>query len=136
MRNAQRRKTSLKGSTLYVTMEPCSTFGRTPPCTEAILAAGIKRVVLGARDPNPKHAGRAYPILRRAGVRVETGLLAVAATRLNEAFNKWITTGLPFVTVKAAMSLDGKIATTTGQSRWITSAQARAYVHRLRASVD
>jgi len=124
------------GLTLYVTMEPCSTWGRTPPCTEAIIAAGVKRVVVAARDPNPKHDGRGLKVLRRAGIRVESGLLADEATRMNAAFNKWITTGMPLVIAKAAMSLDGKIATRTGDSKWITSEAARREAHRLRAGVD
>jgi diaminohydroxyphosphoribosylaminopyrimidine deaminase/5-amino-6-(5-phosphoribosylamino)uracil reductase len=136
IRNAQRSTPNVRRATLYVTLEPCSTFGRTPPCTEAIIAAGIKRVVVAAIDPNPKHAGRGIKILRRAGVRVETGLLADEAARLNEAFNKWVTTGLPFVTAKAAMSLDGKIATRTGDSKWITSEAARKVAHQLRAHAD
>ena len=123
-------------STLYVTLEPCCTHGRTPPCTDAIIAAGIKRVVVAARDPNPKHSGRGLTILRRAGIRVESGLLADEAARMNEAFNKWITTGIPLVIAKAAMSLDGKIATRTGDSKWITSDASRRYAHKLRAQVD
>jgi diaminohydroxyphosphoribosylaminopyrimidine deaminase/5-amino-6-(5-phosphoribosylamino)uracil reductase len=117
-------------------MEPCCTWGKTPPCTDAIIAAGVKRVVVAALDPNPKHNGRGLKVLRRAGIRVEAGLLADEATTMNEAFNKWITTGLPFVTAKAAMSLDGKIATRTGDSKWITSKAARREAHKLRAGVD
>lgn len=123
-------------TTLYVTMEPCSTWGKTPPCTDAIIAAGVKRVVVAALDPNPKHNGRGLKVLRRAGIRVDQGLLAEEATRMNEAFNQWITTGLPFVVAKAAMSLDGKIATRTGDSKWITSEAARREAHKLRAGVD
>jgi diaminohydroxyphosphoribosylaminopyrimidine deaminase/5-amino-6-(5-phosphoribosylamino)uracil reductase len=122
--------------TLYATLEPCCTHGRTPPCTDAIIAADIKRVVVAARDPNPKHSGRGLTILRRAGIRVESGLLADEAARMNEAFNKWITTGIPLVIAKAAMSLDGKIATRIGDSKWITSDAARRYAHKLRAQVD
>jgi diaminohydroxyphosphoribosylaminopyrimidine deaminase/5-amino-6-(5-phosphoribosylamino)uracil reductase len=133
---ALRGSKNSRGATLYVTLEPCSTWGRTPPCTDAIIAAGVKRVVVAARDPNPKHNGRGIRILRRAGIRVESGLLAEEATRLNEAFNKWITTGMPFVIAKAAMSLDGKIATRTGDSKWITSDAARHEGHKLRAAVD
>ena len=125
-----------KGATLYVTMEPCCTWGKTPPCTDAIIAAGVKRVVVAALDPNPKHDGRGLTVLRRAGIRVEAGLLAEESAQMNEVFNKWITTGLPFVAAKAAMSLDGKIATRTGDSKWITSEAARREGHRLRAKVD
>ena len=127
---------ALPVTTLYVTMEPCSTWGKTPPCTDAIIAAGVKRVVVAALDPNPKHNGRGLKILRRARIRVEAGLLAEEATRMNEAFNKWITTGMPFVIAKAAMSLDSKIATRTGDSKWITSEAARREAHKLRAQVD
>ena len=125
-----------RGATLYVTLEPCCTHGRTPPCTEAIIAAGIKRVVVAAVDPNPRHRGRGLRLLRRAGLRVEAGLLAEEATELNAAFNKWITTGRPLVLAKAALSLDGKMATRTGDSRWITGTAARTVAHRLRAQVD
>lgn len=125
-----------QGSDLYVTLEPCSTHGRTPPCTDAIIAAGIRRVVAAAVDPNPKHSGQGLELLKKAGVRVEVGLLGEAAGRLNEPFNKWIRTGMPFVTVKAAMSLDGKIATRTGESKWITGEKARAFVQELRRGVD
>jgi diaminohydroxyphosphoribosylaminopyrimidine deaminase / 5-amino-6-(5-phosphoribosylamino)uracil reductase len=125
-----------RGATLYVTMEPCSTCGRTPPCTEAIIAASVKRVVVAALDPNPRHNGRGLKLLRRAGIHVEAGLLAGEATALNEAFNKWITAGIPLVIAKAAMSLDGKIATRTGDSKWITSETARREAHKLRAGVD
>jgi diaminohydroxyphosphoribosylaminopyrimidine deaminase/5-amino-6-(5-phosphoribosylamino)uracil reductase len=124
------------GATLYVTMEPCSTWGKTPPCTEAIIAADVKRVIVASRDPNPKHNGRGLTALRRAGIRVEAGLLADEATALNEAFNKWVTTGIPLVIAKAAMSLDGKIATRTGDSQWITSEAARREGHKLRATMD
>ncbi len=125
-----------RGDTLYVTLEPCCTWGRTPPCTDAIIGAGIKRVVVAARDPNSRHDGRGLRILRRAGVSVDAGLLAHEAARLNEPFNKWITTGTPLVIAKAAMSLDGKIATRTGDSKWITSEAARREAHRLRSRVD
>jgi len=136
LRDAERRKNSPKGATLYVTLEPCCTHGRTPPCTEAIKAAGIKRVVVAATDPNPKHAGRGFEILRRARIKVEPGVLADEAVRFNEAFNHWIVRRTPFVTVKAAMTLDGKIATASGESKWITGAEARAEGMRLRAGSD
>src|ERR1051325_438170 len=124
------------GATLYLTLEPCCSQGRTPPCTEAILRAGIKRVVIATEDPNPKHHKRGIASLRRAGLKVQVGLLKSEAMRLNEVFNHWITTGLPFVTVKAAMSLDGKIATRKGDSKWITGSEARAFVHQLRSQHD
>ncbi len=125
-----------RGGTLYVTLEPCCTWGRTPPCTEAVIAAGIRRVVVAALDPNPRHSGRGLRLLRQAGIRVDAGLLAQEAGQLNAAFNKWITTGQPLVIAKAAMSLDGKIATRTGDSQWITSPAARRVAHRWRARVD
>jgi diaminohydroxyphosphoribosylaminopyrimidine deaminase/5-amino-6-(5-phosphoribosylamino)uracil reductase len=112
--NAERRGVPAAGATLFVTLEPCCTHGRTPPCTSAIVRAGIRRVVIASNDPNPCHAGRAIPLLREAGIAVETGLLAEASQRLNEAFGRWITTRRPFVTAKSAMTLDGKIATSAG----------------------
>jgi len=130
------RGVNARGTTLYVTLEPCSTWGRTPPCTDAIVAASVKRVVVAARDPNPKHDGRGLQMLRRAGICVEAGLLAAEAGGMNEGFNKWITTGMPLVIAKAAMSLDGKIATHTGDAKWITSVAARREAHRWRARVD
>ncbi len=121
-----------KGATLYVTLEPCSHFGRTPPCANAIVEAGIKKVVVAMSDPNPKVAGRGFQILKDAGIEVEVGLCEAEARTLNEVFIKWVTTGKPFVTLKTAMSLDGKIATATGQSKWITSEVSRQRVHELR----
>jgi diaminohydroxyphosphoribosylaminopyrimidine deaminase/5-amino-6-(5-phosphoribosylamino)uracil reductase len=136
IRRAQKRGHSPKGATLFVTLEPCCTHGRTPPCTEAIIAAGIRRVVVGATDPNPRHRGRAFAILKRAGVAVTHGVLAEKCERLNETFNHWIIHHTPFVTVKAAMTLDGKIATAAGESKWITSEQARAHAMTLRQGAD
>lgn len=136
LRDCERRGHRARGATLYVTLEPCCTHGRTPPCTEAIIAAGIRHVVVAARDPNPKHAGRGFKLLGRAGLEVQHGVLAEEAARLNEAFNHWIVCRTPFVTVKAAMTLDGKIATARGESKWITGEQSRAFALRLRASVD
>jgi len=163
LRDAQKCGHSPRGSTLYVTLEPCSTRGRTPPCTHAIIAAGIKKVIVGATDPNPKHAGKGFIILKRAGVEV-VGLsrhvgalkngdkslrsksgsrgcpphqtLADECVRLNEAFNHWIVHRTPFVTVKAAMTLDGKIATASGESKWITGEKARACGMKLRQGAD
>ena len=136
LRDAQKRGHSPKGATIYVTLEPCCTYGRTPPCTEAIKAAGIRRVVVGATDPNPHHAGAGFKILRRAGIEVVHGVLADECTLLNESFNHWIVHRTPFVTVKAAMTLDGKIATTSGESKWITGEAARAEGMRLRLGSD
>ena len=134
--DAKRRGEKAQGSTLYVTLEPCCTHGRTPPCTEAILAAGIKRVVVAATDPNPKHAGRGFRLLTKTGVKVSHGVLAGEATRLNEAFNHWIVRRTPFVTVKSAMTLDGKIASASGESKWITGETAREEGMKLRAGAD
>ncbi|MCK4738351.1 MAG: bifunctional diaminohydroxyphosphoribosylaminopyrimidine deaminase/5-amino-6-(5-phosphoribosylamino)uracil reductase RibD [Deltaproteobacteria bacterium] len=125
-----------KGATLFVTLEPCSRYGRTSPCTEAVINAGIKKVVIGAKDPNPNEKGRSIRILRRAGIEVVTGVLRKECEELNRTYNKFITKGLPFVTLKLATSLDGKIATKTGESKWITSEQSRRYVHTLRSEVD
>lgn len=136
LREAQRRGASVRGATLYVTLEPCSTHGRTPPCTDAIRAAGLRRVVVAATDPNPAHAGRGFRLLQRAGLEVVTGVLAAEATRLNEAFNHWIVQRTPFVTVKAAMTLDGRIATASGESKWITGERARQEGMRLRHGAD
>ena len=121
---------------LYVTLEPCSTAGRTAPCTDAILTAGVKNVVIGAIDPNPRHSGRGIVQLRNAGARVRAGVLAEECTRLNEAFNKWIVTGQPFVIAKCGMSLDGRLTRPAGESRWITGSDARRDAHQLRARVD
>lgn len=136
LRDAARRGQRVRGATLYVTLEPCCTHGRTPPCTEAILAAGIRRVVVGATDPNPAHAGRGFDVLREAGVEVLSEVLAAECAALNEAFNHWIVHRTPLVTVKAAMTLDGKIATASGESKWITSPASRAYAMRLRQGSD
>jgi diaminohydroxyphosphoribosylaminopyrimidine deaminase/5-amino-6-(5-phosphoribosylamino)uracil reductase len=125
-----------KGASLYVTLEPCGHSGRTPACTEAILKAGIRKVIVGALDPNRLNNGRSLKFLRRHGVEVSTGLLVDELTHLNEAFNCWITTGRPFVTAKIAQTLDGKVACLDGKSKWITSEQARDYAHRLRFGFD
>jgi diaminohydroxyphosphoribosylaminopyrimidine deaminase / 5-amino-6-(5-phosphoribosylamino)uracil reductase len=164
LRDAQTRGHSRRGATMFVTLEPCCTHGRTPPCTDALIAAGIKRVVVGAIDLNPKHAGKAFKILKRARIEVVTPgsagdspasppahkqstrrrdasdprmeALADECARLSEAFNHWIVRRTPFVTVKAAMTLDGKIATAGGESKWITGEKARAYGMKLRQGSD
>ncbi len=136
MQDAARRGHNPRGSTIYVTLEPCCTHGRTPPCTEALIRAGIKRAVIGATDPNPDHCGKGFAILKQAGIEVCPGVLAEDCERLNEAFNYWIVHRTPLVTVKAAMTLDGKIATPSGDLKWITSEQARAYGMRLRGGSD
>lgn len=118
------------GATLYVTLEPCCHQGRQPPCTEAILEAGISRVVVGSADPNPLVAGKGLALLRERGITVETGVLEPECDALNPAFFHYIRTGRPYVTMKYAMTLDGKIATRTGASQWITGEEARKRVHR------
>jgi diaminohydroxyphosphoribosylaminopyrimidine deaminase/5-amino-6-(5-phosphoribosylamino)uracil reductase len=125
-----------RGTTLYVTLEPCNHFGRTPPCTQAIIKSGIKKVVVGALDPNKVNNGQSLKFLRKQGIEVEQGLLAEELTRMNEAFNCWVTRGRPFVTAKVAQTIDGKIATQQGESQWITSETARDYAHRLRFGFD
>lgn len=130
-RNAlERCSTSPVGATLYVTLEPCCHQGRQPPCTEAILEAGIRRVVIGSGDPNPLVAGRGVEILRRHGVEVTTGVLEPACRALNAIFFHYISTGRPYVVMKYAMTMDGKIATCTGASKWITGEAARQRVQQ------
>lgn len=136
LRDAEAKGYSTQGATLYVTLEPCCTHGRTPPCTDALRKSGIKRIVVATMDPNPQHAGKGFRILKRAGLRVTQGVLAEKATRLNEAFNHWIVRRTPFVTMKVAMTLDGKIATATGESKWITGERARSYAMKLRQGAD
>jgi len=123
-------------ATLYITLEPCSTVGRTPPCTDAILKAGVKQVVVGAVDVNPRHSGRGIAQLRNAGVKIREGILAEECARLNEAFNKWIVTRRPFVIAKCGMSLDGRLTRPHGEPRWITDISARRHAQGLRARVD
>ena len=125
-----------RGATAYVSLEPHAHHGRTSPCTDALIAAGIKRVVAPIEDLNPKVSGKGFAHLRAAGIQVETGLMREEAARVNEAYLHFMTTGLPFVHLKLAVSLDGKIATRTGDARWITSPEARARAHELRHDHD
>lgn len=124
------------GATLYVNLEPCNHTGRTPPCTRKIAAAGLRRVVIGMRDPNPKVAGGGVEFLRARGIETACGVCEEKARELNEAFVKYVGTGRPFVIAKCAATLDGRIATRTGDSRWVTGEEARAFVHELRHAVD
>lgn len=126
----------IAGTTVYVTLEPCCHQGKTPPCLNYLLAHKPARVVVAMHDPNPKVSGQSIFALRNAGVEVEVGVLEEEAGRLNEAFVKLITTGMPFVIAKCGMSLDGKIATRTGDSKWVTSEESRQLVHELRNEVD
>lgn len=125
-----------RGSTLYVTLEPCNHQGRTPPCTEAIIAAGVKRVAIAATDPNPAVKGGGEARLREAGLTVDGGLLAARSSRLNEAYERYVLTGMPLVVVKMAATADGKVAARGGASKWITGEKARRMVHAMRRESD
>lgn len=125
-----------RGATLYITLEPCSHQGRTPPCTGALIRAGVKEIVCGIKDPNPRVAGIGFRRLRRAGMRVRTGVLETECRRLIEPFAKYITCGMPWVTLKLAATLDGRIATVTGDSRWISGEKSRRRVHLMRNEFD
>jgi diaminohydroxyphosphoribosylaminopyrimidine deaminase/5-amino-6-(5-phosphoribosylamino)uracil reductase len=127
---------SLRAATLYVTLEPCSTTGRTPPCTKAIVSNGVGRVVIGATDPNPLHRGRGIRELTAAGIDVTTDVLSAECSRLNEAFNKWIVTKQPFVIAKCGMSLDGRLTRQPNENQWITGPLARRHARELRTQVD
>lgn len=132
----QQAGAAARGADLYVTLEPCSHFGKTPPCADAVIAAGIARVFVGMIDPNPQVSGRGVERLRNAGIEVATGIHEADCRELNLPFIKQVTTGFPYVTMKSAMTLDGKTAALSGDSKWITSEASRRLVHRLRASVD
>lgn len=134
--NSLKNPADARGATIYITLEPCCTHGRTPPCTDAIIAAGFRRVVFGTTDPNPAHAGRAVRILEKARIRVSHGILADECTALNAPFNKWVTTGMPLVIAKAGLSLDGRLTRPPGESQWLTSPRSRADAMRLRSQVD
>ncbi|MEP6811213.1 MAG: bifunctional diaminohydroxyphosphoribosylaminopyrimidine deaminase/5-amino-6-(5-phosphoribosylamino)uracil reductase RibD, partial [Chthoniobacterales bacterium] len=124
-----------KSDVLYVTLEPCSTTGRTPPCTEAIIEAGIREVVIGAIDLNPRHAGKGVKILGAAGIKVRVGVLEQQCRDLNETFNHWIQTQRPFVIAKCGMTLDGRLTRPPGESAWITSAASRRHANMFRREV-
>jgi len=125
-----------RGATLYVTLEPCTHFGKTPPCMDRIIKSGIKKIFVGMVDPNPINNGKGIEILRQHNIKVQVGLLEDRLKSINEVFIKYITRKIPFVTVKVAESLDGRIATRSGESKWITSDKARGYAHRIRQDYD
>lgn len=126
----------IAGATFYITLEPCSHYGRTPPCVDALIACRPGRVVIGTTDPNPKVSGKGIQALERHGIKTKVGVLAETCRQLNEVFFKYIRTGIPFVTVKFAQTLDGRIATATGHSRWISSPPSLRFAHRLRSLHD
>jgi diaminohydroxyphosphoribosylaminopyrimidine deaminase/5-amino-6-(5-phosphoribosylamino)uracil reductase len=132
----KRASSSVRGATIYVTLEPCCHWGKTPPCVDTLIEQGIKRVVIGTLDPNPLVDGKGAQVLRDHGMEVFAGVMEQPARELNEVYFHYIRTGLPFITIKYAQSLDGRIATVQGNSRWISSERARKFTHRLRAQHD
>ncbi len=129
-------KKNIKGSTFYITLEPCSHYGRTPPCVDAVIQENPERVVVGSLDPNPEVNGRGIKILRSKGIKVDVGILETECRQLNEHYFKFVKTGMPYITVKYAQTLDGRIATKSGDSQWISSEASRRYVHHLRGIND
>ncbi|MDD2752826.1 MAG: bifunctional diaminohydroxyphosphoribosylaminopyrimidine deaminase/5-amino-6-(5-phosphoribosylamino)uracil reductase RibD [Candidatus Omnitrophica bacterium] len=127
---------NVKNATLYVTLEPCAHFGRTPPCVDRIIKSGIKKVIIGMVDPNPRNNGRGINLLKQNKIKVEVGVLEERLKKINQPFIKYITRAMPFVTVKIAQSLDGKIATESGDSKWITSDKSRSFAHKIRKDYD
>lgn len=125
-----------EGATLYVTLEPCSHYGKTPPCAELIINSGVKRVIIAMKDPNPNVAGKGVEMLEKAGIDVNVGICQEEAKKINDDFQHYVVSKTPFVTLKTAMTIDGKIATSTGESKWITGEKARADVHRYRHEHD
>jgi diaminohydroxyphosphoribosylaminopyrimidine deaminase/5-amino-6-(5-phosphoribosylamino)uracil reductase len=136
IKNALARHPNLRGATLYVNLEPCVHYGKTPPCVNAIVDEGIVRVVAAMKDPNPLVAGKGFDYLRNAGIKVVTGVLKSEAERLNEKFAKFVTTGIPFVALKLAQTSDGFIAKKDGTSKWISTAESRRIVHTIRSQYD
>lgn len=136
LRDAKKRGHATRGASAFVTLEPCSTHGRTPPCTAALIEAGIVSVTYGAKDPNPAHAGAADKMLRAAGIEVESGVLGEECKRLLGPFTKWITQGLPYVIAKSGQSLDGRITRPPSESQWITNEAAREHSMQLRVRCD